>query len=187
MFTKATKKQCKARVAIYGPSGSGKTFTALRIATGMAAGTTIGLIDTERASASKYADRFSFEVCELQDRTVAGYCHAMQAAADAGIGVLIVDSLTHGWHELLAEVEKLAQAKYRGNTWSAWSEGTPKQKALVEAILCYPGHVIATMRTKTEWQTGCDASGRTRPVRVGMSKRSPPSRSPTPTRIAAAA
>ena len=32
----------------------------------------------------------------------------------------------------------------------------------------FPGHVIATMRTKTEWQTASDSGGKSRPVRVGL-------------------
>jgi hypothetical protein len=168
MFKPATKSQSKARVAVFGPSGAGKTFSSLRIATGLSGGGRIALIDTERGSASKYSDRFAFDVAELTTRTIDGYTQTIREAASAGYPVLCIDSLTHGWHELLAEVERLAQTKFRGNTWSAWSEGTPKQHQLVEAILGYPGHVIATMRSKTEWQTASDDRGRSRPVRVGL-------------------
>lgn len=165
-FTKATKEQVKLRLAVFGPSGSGKTFTSLRIATGL--GGKIAVIDTERGSASKYADRFSFDVLELPENDIDTYCAAIDAAEDAGYNVLIIDSLTHAWHELLAEIDKLANAKYRGNTWSAWSEGTPKQRSLVDTILQFNGHIIATMRTKTEWTTQTDSNGKTRPVRVGL-------------------
>jgi hypothetical protein len=166
-FTKATKAAAKLRAAIFGPSGAGKTFTSLRVASGLAAGGTVAVIDTERGSASKYADRFSFDVLELQDQTIDGYVAAIGEAAKAGYTVLVIDSLSHGWQTLLEEVEKLAKAKYRGNTWSAWSEGTPLQRRLVQAILTYPGHVIATMRSKTEWTT-VDNNGRKTPQRVGL-------------------
>jgi hypothetical protein len=166
-FTKATKAAAKLRAAIFGPSGAGKTFTSLRVASGLAAGGTVAVIDTERGSASKYADRFSFDVLELADQTIDGYVAAIGEAAKAGYPVLVIDSLSHGWQTLLEEVEKLAKAKYRGNTWSAWSEGTPLQRRLVQAILTYPGHVIATMRSKTEWTT-VDNNGRKTPQRVGL-------------------
>jgi hypothetical protein len=133
----------------------------------LAGGGTVAVIDTERGSASKYADRFSFDVLELQDQTIDGYVAAIGEAAKAGYTVLVIDSLSHGWQTLLEEVEKLAKAKYRGNTWSAWSEGTPLQRRLVQAILTYPGHVIATMRSKTEWTT-VDNNGRKTPQRVGL-------------------
>ncbi len=165
-FTKATKEQAKLRLAIFGPSGSGKTYTSLRMAAGLGGKTAV--IDTERGSASMYADRFTFDVLELPERDIKTYCQAISVASKAGYSVLIVDSLTHAWHELLAEVDKLARAKYSGNTWSAWSEGTPKQRLLVNAILEFDGHLIATMRTKTEWTTTKDNRGRIKPVRVGL-------------------
>jgi len=168
-FKKATKAQAKLRAAVFGPSGAGKTFTSLRVATGLAGdGGRIAVIDTERGSASKYADRFAFDVLELEDQSIDGYVAAIREAGAAGYTVLVIDSLSHGWQTLLEEIEKLAKAKYRGNTWSAWSEGTPLQRRLVQAILAYPGHVLATMRSKTEWTTVDDGRGKKSPQRVGL-------------------
>lgn len=165
-FEKATKKQAKLRCAVFGPSGSGKTFTSLRVAKGI--GGKVAVIDTERRSASKYADRFDFDVCDLEDRAIDGYVRTIQEAAQAGYNVLIIDSLSHGWQELLQEIDRLAKAKYRGNTWSAWSEGTPEQRRLVDALLSYPGHVLATMRSKTEWTQVETGNGKKRPERIGL-------------------
>jgi len=165
MFQKATKSKAKLRAAIFGPSGSGKTFSSLRIATGL--GGRIAVIDTERGSASKYADRFTFDICELDDKRIHGYIEAIEDADKGGYDILIIDSLSHAWQELLEEVDRLVNTKYRGNTWSAWAEGTPKQRKLVDSLLSFPGHVIATMRSKTEWATSQD-SGKVRPQRVGL-------------------
>ncbi len=165
-FKKATKAAAKLRAAFFGPSGAGKTFSALRVAKGL--GGPVAVIDTERGSASKYSDRFDFDVLELQDLTIDGYVAAIREAGEAGYAVLIIDSLSHGWQTLCDEVEKLAKAKYRGNTWSAWSEGTPLQRKLVAAILGFPGHVIGTMRSKTEWTTVDDGRGKKTPQRVGL-------------------
>lgn len=163
-FRKAEKTQAKLRLALFGPSGAGKTMTALRLATGM--GGKIALIDTERGSASKYADRFAFDTMILgEQKDIETYIGAIAAAR--GYDVLIIDSLSHAWQELLTEVDKLAKAKYRGNTWSAWNEGTPKQRRLVDAILEFDGHIIATMRSKTEWTTSED-NGKVKPVRIGL-------------------
>lgn len=177
-FKKATKAAAKARVAVFGPSGAGKTYTSLRVAAGM--GGRVAVIDSEGAfakdkngneielsSAAKYSDRFEFDVLCLRDKTIDGYVAAIAEAAAAHYDVLVIDSLTHGWQTLVEEVEKLAKAKYRGNTWSAWSEGTPLQRKLVAAIIAYPGHVIATMRSKTEWTT-VDSNGKKSPQRVGL-------------------
>jgi hypothetical protein len=166
-FTPATKAQAKLRAALTGPAGSGKTCSALRMASGI--GGRIAVIDTERGSASKYADRFTFDTCQLLDRTIEGYLAALDAAAKGGYDVLVIDSLSHGWQELLQEVDRLAKARFCGNTWAAWSEGTPKQRRLIDALLDFPGHVIATIRSKTEWNQQTDEkTGRLRPVRIGL-------------------
>ena len=163
-FQRASKLRAKLRCAVFGPSGSGKTYSCLRIAKGM--GGKVALIDTEHGSASKYADRFTFDTMNLANRTIDGYIEAILAARD--YDVLIIDSLSHGWQELLEEVDRLAKTKYKGNTWSAWSDGTPKQKKLVEAILSFPGHILATIRSRTEWTTADAGNGKTKPVRVGL-------------------
>lgn len=163
-FQKAEKSQSKLRLAIFGPAGSGKTYSALSMAKGI--GGKFAVIDTEFGSASKYADRFEFETLILQEPTVENMVKAINAGAS--YTTLIIDSLSHSWRELLAQVEKLAKAKYRGNTWSAWSEGTPLQNEMVTALLSSPAHIIATMRVATEWTTSQSSNGKTVPQRVGL-------------------
>jgi len=164
---KATKKKSKLRLALFGPSGSGKTFTALRIATGMGGRIVVG--DTERGSASLYSDKFEFDVAELEQKSIAELIEFIGMAKDAKYDVLIIDSGSHSWQELLEELEKLAKAKYSGNFWSAWSDGTPKQRKLIDAILNYPGHIIFTMRSKTEWEISKDEkTGKSKPIRIGL-------------------
>ena len=168
MFKKAIKEGSKIKLAIFGPSGAGKTYSALSIATGITSitGGKIAVIDSERGTARKYADRFDFDVAELEDYSIASYIQNIESANM--YDVLIIDSLTHGWQYLVREVDKLAQAKYRGNTWAAWNEGTPLQKKLVSSFYSFNGHIIATMRSRTEWTVDKDRSGQTRPVRVGL-------------------
>jgi hypothetical protein len=165
-FQKATKEKSKLRLALFGPSGSGKTFTALRVATGM--GGKIAVIDTEFGSASKYADRFNFDTVTLRIPNVDNYMTLIREAGNAGYGVLIIDSMSHGWQELLEQIDQIAKTKYKGNTWSAWNEGTPLQKDFVRTILACPCHIIATMRSKTEWSVQTGDNGKSRPVRVGL-------------------
>jgi len=165
-FQKATKKKAKLRLALFGASGSGKTYTALRIAKGL--GGKVAVIDSERGSASKYSDRFDFDVVELDEQRIENYIGYINEAEKGCYEVLIIDSMSHAWQELLQEVEKIAQAQFKGNTWSAWSKGTPKQKSLVDALLQFNGHIIATMRSKTEWVIE-QSNGKNKPTRVGMS------------------
>ena len=113
----------------------------------------IALIDTERGSASKYADKFDFDVLELEKKNITNYIDAIKEAQKAQYKILVIDSLSHAWQELLEEIDHIAQTKFKGNTWSAWSQGTPKQRSLIDAILNFDGHIIASMRAKTEWET----------------------------------
>jgi DNA polymerase III delta prime subunit len=168
-FKKATKTSRKLRLALYGPAGSGKTYTALGLARGLVgeAGR-VAVIDTERDSASLYADAFDFDALSLARPTVDAVVGALRDAAAEGYDVVVVDSLSHAWRELLEEVDAIAARSFRGNTHSAWAQGTPKQKALVGAILGYPGHVVCTMRAKTEWVIEEDSRGKKQPRAVGL-------------------
>jgi hypothetical protein len=92
----------------------------------------------------------------------------MNECIGAGYKVLVIDSLSHAWKELLEEVDRIAKANFSGNTWSAWSEGTPKQNKLINAIVNFPGHIIVTMRSKTEWVLEEGRKGKMVPVKKGM-------------------
>lgn len=162
-FNQASKEKSKLRLAIFGPSGSGKTYSALSIATGL--GSNIAVIDTEHKTASKYADRFNFKVCNLDFPSIHNLIKVIKQAQE--FDVLIIDSLSHSWQELLTEINNIANAKFRGNNWAAWSEGNPKQRQLIEELLSYSGHLICTMRSKTDWGVDTE-NGKTKPVRQGL-------------------
>lgn len=153
-FVKATKKQSKLRLAIDGPSGAGKTYTALTAATAIAEGGKIAVIDTERGSASLYSDRFDFDVLELVSFSPALYIEAIEAAEAAGYAVIVIDSLSHAWEGeggALDMVDRETQASQSKNSYYAWKNVTPLQRKLVDAMLQSKTHVIATMRSKTEY------------------------------------
>lgn len=156
MFKKAERKQAKLRLALAGPSGSGKTYSALLIAKGL--GGRIAVIDTEHGSASLYADVAEFDTLELgAPYTPERYVDAITAAEQAGYDVLIIDSYSHEWTGsggCLEANEQLAHQKFRGNTWAAWNETTPRHRRLTDKILTSSLHVICTMRSKTETVQG---------------------------------
>lgn len=172
MFKRAIKQDTKLRLAMCGPSGSGKTFTALTLAQYL--GGSIALIDTEHGSASKYADLFpQFDVCELTSFHPRRYVEAIAAAAN--YDVLIVDSFSHAWNGkdgALEQVDNYAKRAQSGNKFAAWRDVTPLHNALVDSLLTFPGHLIVTMRSKTEYvmEEYKDDGGktRTRPVKVGL-------------------
>jgi ABC-type dipeptide/oligopeptide/nickel transport system ATPase component len=166
-FARATKKAAKGRVAIDGPSGSGKTYTALTIATVL--GDRIAVIDTEHGSASKYADLFEFDTLHLHRYSPQILIDALAAAADAGFQVVVIDSLSHFWmgtDGMLEQVDKAAK-RAGGHGMSGWKELSPVERNMVEAMLGYPGHLIATMRVKTDWVEGENARGKRQMMKVG--------------------
>jgi hypothetical protein len=129
----------------------------------------IAVIDTEHGSAAKYADRFDFFHHVLPpNSTPDRMVEVMAAAEDEGFGVLVIDSSSHEWDKVKDFVNLAAKnPRHRNNTWSAWSEGNEKQKAFINAILAFPGHIIATIRAKTEWLVEKDGD-KSKPVRVGL-------------------
>lgn len=166
-FTKATKKAAKGRIALDGPSGSGKTYTALTIATTL--GDRIAVIDTEHGSASKYADLFNFDTLGLHRYSPQILIDALAAAGTAGYEVVVIDSLSHFWmgtDGMLEQVDKAAK-RSGGHGMSGWKEMRPVERQMVEALLAYPGHVICTLRVKTDWVEGENARGKRQMMKVG--------------------
>lgn len=173
MFKKATRKQLRLRLAIDGPAGSGKTFTGLRLA--FALGQRVAAIDTERGSASKYAGEapdgvpFNFDVLELDDHSPSNYTAAILAAGQAGYDALLIDSLSHAWAGQGGALDLHTKAADRErNSFTAWKNVTPMHNEMVEAILRSPCHVIATMRTKTEYVLEPNERGQMVPRKIGL-------------------
>ncbi|ELZ9357021.1 ATP-binding protein [Citrobacter freundii] len=168
-FEKAMRKKAKLRLALTGPSGSGKTYSALLVAKGI--GGKIAFIDTEKGSASLYSDIADFDVLELDPPfSPERFIEAIKSAEDAGYETLILDSITHEWGGVggcLELVDTIAKAKYRGNSWSAWSEINPRHRLFLDAILRSPMHIIATMRSKTE-TAQVEENGRKKVAKLGM-------------------
>ncbi|MEG4484822.1 ATP-binding protein [Microcoleus sp. D2_18a_B4] len=160
MFKKATKAQIKIRLAISGASGSGKTFSALSIASYL--GKSIALIDTEHGSASRYADKFQFDVCELENHHPGQYIQAIQAAEQASYEVIIIDSLSHAW---------FSELELAGKGFDGWKNVRPLERKLIDAMIGSKAHIIATMRSKTEYvmeeYTAKDGRSKTAPKKIG--------------------
>ncbi|MFK0734231.1 MAG: ATP-binding protein [Gloeotrichia echinulata HAB0833] len=160
MFKKATKSTIKIRLALSGASGSGKSYSALAIAQHL--GDSIALIDTEHGSASRYADRFNFDTCELNDHHPAKYIEAIKAAEDAGYQVIIIDSLSHAW---------FSELELAGKGFDGWKNVRPLERKLIDTIIGSSSHIIGTMRSKTEWiieeYTAKDGKIKQAPKKIG--------------------
>ena len=169
MFKKAERKQAKLRLALTGPSGSGKTYSALMIAKGM--GGKIAVLDTEHSSASLYSDLVDFDVAELSAPFSPERYVEVIKGAEKEYDILIIDSMTHEWNGtggILETNTSIANAKFKGNTYAAWGETTPRHNRFIEAILQSSLHVIVTMRSKQDFILTEGRNGKQAPKKIGM-------------------
>jgi len=170
MFKKASRQKLKLRMAIDGPAGAGKTFTALRLA--FAIDRRVAVINSESGAVEKYLGLapdgvpFDFDVCTLNEFAPARYTEAILAAGREGYEVIVIDSLTHAWSGSGGALD--LKDKKGGNSFTAWKDITPMHNAMIEAILHSPAHIIATMRSKTDYVLEMDDRGRSVPKKVGM-------------------
>lgn len=178
VIKKLVKQDARGRIALMGPTGSGKSYTSATLALGLLEpGQRILVIDSERGSFAKYADLFNlqdvFDVIELNDETGFSpetYVAALQAGAQNGYGVIVIDSGSHAWmgkEGALEQVDKFAARSKTSNSFGAWREVTPMHNAFVDEMLKSPAHVIMTLRTKTEYVIE-QINGRSVPRKIGM-------------------
>lgn len=173
LFKKAEKSRAKLRLALTGPSGSGKTYSALLIARGLVGPKgRIALIDTENATANLYAGREhigEFDIAEMNPPyEVRKYTTAIEEAVKAGFDCVIIDSLSHAWAGEGGILQRKEALDSRGgNSFTNWAKMTPEHNALVNAVLHSKTHLIATMRTKTEYVVENNDKGKAAPKKVG--------------------
>lgn len=167
-FAPATKKASKARIALCGPSGSGKTYTGLSLATALS--DRVAVIDTERGSASKYVglNGWQFDTVTPDKFSPLSLVETLGVAAGAGYGVVLIDSLSHYWMGSDGMLEQVDKRGRNGNNFSGWKEVRPDERKMIDALLTYPGHVIVTMRSKTEYVIEENERGKKVPRKVGM-------------------
>jgi len=155
-FQKAIKGKKPLRLILGGPSSSGKSYTALEFCKVLEkkTGKKTAAIDTEHGRLSLYADKYVFDVLEIEppfhpDRMV----ELIHLAEDAGYGQFIIDSSTHfysGSGGLLEIVNDVAKTRFGGNQYAGWSVGTPIQNNMIDTIIRSPMHIIFTIRAKQE-------------------------------------
>lgn len=170
-FKRATRRAVKVKLAVQGPSGAGKTVAALQLATALAEGGKVAVIDTENGSASLYADRYTFDVLDLAPPyTSARYIEAIDAAVEAGFSAVVIDSLSHQWMGeggILSRKEAL-DARPGSNSYTNWATFTKEHEGFKAKLLNAPVHLIATMRAKQDYVLETNERGKQTPKKVGM-------------------
>ena len=171
-FKKAVRQRVKARIGLCGPAGSGKSMSAIRLAFGIVGPNgRIAVLDTENESASLYAHLGDYDVDVIKPPfTVDKYINGIREAERQNYDLIIIDSLSHAWAGTggILELVDAKTGAANGNKFAGWREATPKHNSLVDAMLQTSMHVIATMRSKTEYILVEDEKGKKVPKKVGM-------------------
>lgn len=143
----AERKRVKLRLNLASPSGFGKTFSALLIAYGLTGNwKKIGVIDTENDSASLYSHLGEYKTLSLRPPyTPARYIEAIKTCEDAGMEVIIIDSITHVWK---GQGGLLEYQNSLGGRYQDWAKATPLYQQWLNAILQSKCHIITTNRKK---------------------------------------
>ena len=160
----SSKKQAKIKLALQGCAGSGKTYSALFLTYGLCGDwSKIAIIDSENESADLYAHLGSYNVLSLQDNfTPETYMEAIGICEDAGIEVIIIDSISQCWDNLLEY-----HANLRSNSFTNWQKVTPKINAFMQNILQSEKHIICTMRCTQNYVLN-EKNGKIVPEKVGF-------------------
>jgi len=165
---KATRKQVKLKLGLSAVAGGGKTKGALLLAKGLCGEwDKIAVIDTENNSASLYSDMGPFNTLELTaDYTPEKYIQAIKTCEDAGMDVIIIDSITHEWDGKGGIID--ISNSMTGNSFTNWAKITPRHQAFIDAILQSKCHIITTVRRKQDYEMNKDSNGKTTVTKAGL-------------------
>jgi hypothetical protein len=161
---KASRKKAKIKMALQGPSGSGKTYSSLLVAYGLCNDwSKIAVVDSENHSSDLYAHLGAYNVLNLTAPfTPEKYIQAIDVCEKAGMEVIIIDSVTHEWENLIDYHSSL-----QGNSFTNWAKVTPRHNDFVQKILQSSCHVICTIRTKQDYVLN-EKNGKMVPEKVGL-------------------
>lgn len=161
---KSERRNAKIKMALQAPSGAGKTYSSLLLAKGITNDLSkVAIIDTENGSADLYAHLGDYNVLGLEPPfSPENYIKAIDICLEAGMEVIIIDSISHCW-EFLIEFH----ASLPGNSFTNWNKVTPRQKGFINKILQSDAHFIATMRVKQDYVLN-NKNGKMVPEKVGL-------------------
>lgn len=136
------------------------------MASGMTSWDKIAVIDTENGSADLYDQLGEYNVLRLEaPYTPERYIEAIEACENAGMEVIIIDSMSHEWEGKGGILE--IHNSMPGNSFANWGKLTPRHNKFISKILSSSSHIIATLRTKQDYVLQ-DKNGKQVPEKVGL-------------------
>ena len=153
-------------MSLSSPTGFGKTYSALLLAFGITNDwSKIAVIDTENESASLYSDLGQYYTLPIAPPfTPEKYSEAIKQCEDAGIEVIIIDSVTHVWS---GEGGLLEYNSSLGGRYQDWAKTTPRYQKWLNSILHSKCHIITTIRKKQAYEMSKE-NGKTTVEKKGM-------------------
>jgi hypothetical protein len=186
---KAKRQKLKGLIFLSGASGSGKTLSALLIAYGMMKEAypelsdeeiwdKIGVVDTEHDRSKVYVGMevpgCKVRIGEFWHQPLTApynsksYALATQQLKEAGVEVVIEDSVTHWWDGeggILDQHNKLGDK----NSYTAWGKMKPHIQEFIKMLTYNDVHIIATNRAKQDYAMEKDeVTGKSTITKVGM-------------------
>ena len=171
----ASRERQKLKLSISGASGSGKTYSSLLLARGIVGPKgTILVIDTENASAELYDFLTEFEHLRIDPPyTPELFISMVEYAVENKYDIVVIDSLSKFWNGSGGMLEEVDRYQRRlGNSYGAWGEQGvgPTYKHWLDTILFSDIHMIATMRSKSEYRVDSTKTGDGKEKIVGITK-----------------
>ena len=182
--TDAQREKLKACIALFGASGGGKTLTSLILAYGMMKEAypdvpeeevwkKIGVIDTEHKRSLLYSNNTikgykigSFKYVELDaPYSTVRYQQAIELLKKNGCEVIIADSLSHAWEGIGGILD---QQQDLGGRFQDWKTMKPVIKEFIKSLTENDVHIIATLRTKQEYQAERDDNDKLQIRKLGL-------------------
>src|SRR6187431_1938053 len=165
---KATRKQVKLRLGLSAVAGGGKTMSALLMAYGMTNDwSKIAVIDTENGSASLYSHLGDFNAIDLvAPYEPERYIKAIKMCEDAGMEVIILDSITHEWDGKGGILD--ISNSMTGNSFTNWAKLTPRHDAFINAMLQSRCHIISCVRRKQDYEMTKGSDGKLKVEKAGL-------------------
>jgi hypothetical protein len=175
---KAQRQKVKLKMNVSAPTGFGKTTGALLIAYGITGDwDKIAVIDSENRSASLFenhrltlpsANGFvigAFQTIQMEPPyTVDSFCKAVDICVNAGIEVIIADSIYHYWHGKGGVLDYVGSL---GGKFQDWAKGSPMWQRLLDKVLQTDAHFISTTRKKQAYEI-VEANGKKTVEKKGM-------------------
>lgn len=163
-----TRRGMKLMISLYGLSETGKTMSALRLAAGIEpdAGKRM-LLDTEGGQRGRaYTDHIDGGYLYAQlsrPFTPERYIQALDEIEQAGVNVLVIDSISHAWFGeggILDMVDEMP-----GSDFAKWKKPKRRLAKMTQRLMGSDMHVILCARAKEPLIDARDANGKAIKVR----------------------